>query len=76
MLLGSEWEGFGFEGELFNIVETEEEIVERGGGVVGDFDSLGILSIELNDLGVDGDGIWVHSVKIKKIYSKFKNLYY
>jgi hypothetical protein len=28
VLLGGEGEGLGFEGEFFNIVETEEEIVE------------------------------------------------
>lgn len=74
MLLGRQGEGFGFEGEFFDIVETEEEIVEGRRGVVCDFDGLGVLSVELNDLRVDADEIRLHSVKFKKIYCKFKNL--
>ncbi len=55
MFLGGEGKGFGLEGELFDIIETEEEIVKWGCGVVGDFDSLGGLAVELNDFGVDCD---------------------
>jgi hypothetical protein len=55
VLLGGEGKGLGLEGELFDIVETEEEIVEWGCGVVGDFDSLGGFAVELNDFGVDCD---------------------
>jgi hypothetical protein len=55
VFLGSEGKCLRFEGELFDIIKTEEEIVEWGCGVVGDFDSLGSLAVELNDLGVDCD---------------------
>ena len=55
VLLGSEGKCLRFERELFDIIKTEEEIVEGGCGVVGDFDSLGGLAVELNDFGVDCD---------------------
>jgi hypothetical protein len=74
VLLGGEGEGLGFEGEFFNIVETEEEIVEWWCSIIGNFDDLGVLAIELNDFRVDRDKICLHSVKFKKIYCKFKNL--
>ena len=74
MLLGGEWEGLGFEGEFFDIVETEEEIVEWRCSIVGNFYGLGVLAVELNDFRVDCDEIRLHSVKFKKIYCKFKNL--
>lgn len=69
MLMGSEWEGLGREGEFFGVVEAEEGVRNRGSSVVDNFDGLLSLPSELHHLGLDADQVRTHaSVKLTNDY--------
>ena len=66
MLFGFEGEAFWGKLELGDIEQAEEAAFDGLGCVIGDFDSLVLLGVELDDLGGYSDMLFLHgSVKFR-----------
>lgn len=75
MFVRGEWKRIWRKWELFSVVEAEKEIGDCVVGVINNFDGLGILTAELDDLWLYRNDVRSHmlAVKIKNYYNPCLN---